>query len=80
RALDAGLSLHPYRDHGAAREAIEEQKVFAVLSRDGERARLDLSGASGASVAQLLAEAAPKVGKETGTPVTVRDVNPLQSG
>ncbi|WP_431038157.1 ABC transporter permease [Streptomyces sp. P6-2-1] len=80
RALDAGLSLHTYRDYGSAREAIEEQKVFAVLSRDGERARLDLSGASGASVAQLLAEAAPKVGEETGTPVTVRDVNPLQSG
>ncbi|EDY46604.1 integral membrane protein [Streptomyces sp. SPB074] len=55
RAPNAGLSLHPYRDYGDARDAIEEQKVFAVLSRDGGRARLDPSGASGASVAQLLA-------------------------
>ncbi|MEV0844668.1 ABC transporter permease [Streptomyces sp. NPDC049954] len=80
QALDAGLSLRPYAGDAAAKEAVEEQRVFAVLRAEDGRVGLDVSGASGQSVAQLLAEAAPKVGKATGTPVTVRDVNPLQSG
>lgn len=79
-ALDAGLSLRPYEDDAAAEDAVEEQRVFAVLRAEDGRVGLDVSGASGQSVAQLLAEAAPKVGEATGTPVTVRDVNPLQSG
>ncbi|MCO6723035.1 ABC transporter permease, partial [Streptomyces sp. Vc714c-19] len=35
---------------------------------------------SGASVAQVLADTAPAVGKKTGVEVTVRDINPLQEG
>jgi hypothetical protein len=85
RALEASLELHDYPTYADAREAIEEQKVFAVLrgagDPDGEgRVTLDVSGASGASVAEVLADAATKVGRETDVPVTVRDVNPLQGG
>ncbi|MFI6345088.1 ABC transporter permease [Streptomyces sp. NPDC050560] len=84
QALDAGLSLRPYESRAAALEAIEQQRIFAVLDNTVERGRghvtLDVSGASGQSVAQLLQQAAPKVGAETGVPVRVRDVKPLQTG
>nr|WP_307826687.1 ABC transporter permease [Streptomyces pactum] len=80
KALDTSLRIRPYEDDRAARRAVEEQEVFAVLELGGERVRLDLSGASGASVAELLARAGPEVGRETGVPVTVRDINPLQEG
>lgn len=41
---------------------------------------LDVASASGAAVAQLLAESAVKVGAELGEPVAVRDIKPLQRG
>lgn len=81
KALNASLEVHEYGSVGAARVAVEEQKVFAVLAvASGDRVTFDVSGASGASVAQVLAEAAPKVGKEVGVPVTVKDIKPLQEG
>lgn len=85
QALGASLELHQYPDYAAARQAIEAQKVFAILQESGTGAgagapHLYLSSASGASVAQLLAETAPKVGASIGTPVRVSDINPLQKG
>ncbi|MFH8367708.1 ABC transporter permease [Streptomyces sp. NPDC018031] len=80
RALGASLRLHPYDTWSQAREAVEEQEVFAVFEVGGERVRLDVSGASGSSVAEVLARTGPEVGREQGVPVTVRDVNPLQEG
>ncbi|WP_217142957.1 ABC transporter permease [Streptomyces sp. AC627_RSS907] len=82
RALNASVKLLPYKTPAEARDAIEEQEVFAIfeLRGDGRTAVLDLSSASGASVADVLAEAAPAVGKKTGVQVTVRDINPLQEG
>lgn len=79
-ALDASLRLHSYDDDRQAREAVEEQEVFAVFEVGGDRVRLDVSGASGATVAEVLARAGPEVGRETGVPVEVRDINPLQEG
>ncbi|MFJ9718374.1 ABC transporter permease [Streptomyces sp. NPDC101213] len=81
-ALDTAVRIHPYDTAAEARTAIAEQRVFAVVDvRRGERAVvLDLSAASGASVAEVLAEAAPAVGRRTGVAVAVRDVNPLQEG
>ncbi len=81
-ALNASVKVHPYAGTAEARRAVEEQEVFAIfeLRDEGRRAVLDLSSASGASVAQVLAEAAPKVGQRTGVAVTVRDINPLQEG
>lgn len=82
RALDASLKLHPYRSRRAAVRAVDEQKEFAVFEAPagGRPITLDVSAASGASVAQVLAEAAVKVGKATGTPVVVHDLKPLQKG
>ncbi|NGO74616.1 ABC transporter permease [Streptomyces sp. YC504] len=81
KALNASLELKPYADGKAAREAVDDQRVFAVLQHgNGDRVTLDVAGASGSSVAQLLQQAAPKVGKQVGVPVTVRDIKPMQPG
>ncbi|MGW7003641.1 ABC transporter permease [Streptomyces sp. NPDC054933] len=80
KALGASLELHPYRNYAQALHAVNEQKTFAILEEHRGRARLDLSSASGASVAQLLAEAAPRVGRSVGVPVVVTDIKPLQRG
>lgn len=82
KALGTAVKIHPYDTAAEARTAVDEQRVFAIVDvRKGERAVvLDLSAASGASVAEVLAEAAPAVGRRTGVAVTVRDVNPLQEG
>ncbi|MEV5607234.1 ABC transporter permease [Streptomyces sp. NPDC052225] len=82
KALDAQLDLKPYDSREAARTAIDEQRIYAVLDvRDGgARVDLDVSGASGYSVAQVFTEAGPAVSEATGIPVKVKDVRPLQSG
>ncbi|MEW2393569.1 ABC transporter permease [Streptomyces venezuelae] len=82
KALNASLEVHRYDNREAARLDVEEQKVFAILdvARGGDKVTLDVSGASGASVAQVLAETAPKVGEKVGVPVTVKDIKPLQEG
>ncbi|GAA3112030.1 ABC transporter permease [Streptomyces rectiviolaceus] len=85
KALNASLEVHDYDSVAAARNGVEEQKVFAILAvasgdKPGDKVTFDVSGASGASVAQVLAEAAPKVGAEVGVPVTVKDIKPLQEG
>ncbi|GHF60045.1 hypothetical protein GCM10010218_47030 [Streptomyces mashuensis] len=79
-ALHAELRLRHYATYAAARDAVAEQRVYAVLRSRPGSAGLDVSGASGATVAQLLAETAPRVGQAIGTPVAVRDINPMQSG
>ncbi|MBQ0826773.1 ABC transporter permease [Streptomyces tagetis] len=82
RALDASVKVHPYPTVERARAAVEEQEVFAIFEvRDaGRTVVLNLSSASGASVAEVLGGTAPAVGRETGVAVTVRDINPLQPG
>ncbi|MCX5202930.1 ABC transporter permease [Streptomyces sp. NBC_00237] len=80
KALPGSLKVTPYATDAAAREAVEEQREFAVLRADGRKVELDVSGASGASVAQLLGEAGAKVGRAAGIDVEVKDVKPLQKG
>ncbi|MDI9832665.1 MULTISPECIES: ABC transporter permease [Streptomyces] len=82
KALDSSLHTRAYDSREAALEAVEEQRVFAVFEArdDGRRVLLDVTSASGASVAELLRQSAPAVGRATGVSVTVRDVNPLQKG
>ncbi len=82
QALGASLKLHHYDDYASAQGAVEAQKVFAILQEPGPGPgpRLYISSASGASVAQLLAQTAPRVGASIGVPVTVQDINPLQKG
>lgn len=81
-ALNASVKVHPYGSTAEARKAVEEQEVFAIfeLHDNGRTAVLDLSSASGASVAEVLEQTAPAVGRKTGVAVGVRDINPLQEG
>ncbi|MEU3185586.1 ABC transporter permease [Streptomyces sp. NPDC006923] len=80
RALGASLRLRQYPDYARARQAVEEQQVFAILRDHRGRPELDVSSASGASVAELLAQEAPLVSRKVGRPVLVRDIKPLQHG
>ncbi|MEV6555806.1 ABC transporter permease [Nocardia sp. NPDC051756] len=75
RSLDDSLAVRSYPDEAAAREAIEDQKVFAIVTARPPGVRLDISSASGQSVAQLLTQVASTAGA-----VEVTDVVPLQPG
>ena len=80
KELNASLELHRYPTVAAARRAVEQQEVFAILTfRDGG-AGFDVAGAAGASVAQVLTETASAVAKAAHVPVTIRDIKPLQKG
>ncbi|GGM19339.1 hypothetical protein GCM10010129_74550 [Streptomyces fumigatiscleroticus] len=82
KALHASVKVHTYGSTAEAREAVDDQKVFVIFDvrDDGRSVVVDLSSASGATVAQVLQETAPAVGEQTGVAVTVRDVKPLQEG
>ncbi|MFE4870249.1 ABC transporter permease [Streptomyces sp. NPDC056682] len=80
KALNASLEVRPYANQRAARQAMEEQTVFAILDVRPDGVRMDVSGAAGASVAQVLAQAAVPVAKAVGVPVTITDAKPLQPG
>ncbi len=80
KALGASLELHHYPTYSLALDAVNRQRVFAILQERRGSAELDLSGASGASVAQLLAQAAPRVSAAVGVPLVVTDIKPLQRG
>ncbi|MFE4450707.1 ABC transporter permease [Streptomyces sp. NPDC056796] len=80
KALDASLELHRYPDGAQAEGALDEQKVFAILRSAGNGVVMEVAGASGASVAQLLGETGVKVADTLGIPLTVKDVKPLQKG
>jgi hypothetical protein len=82
KSLGSSVRAHTYPSRAAALNAVENQTVFAVFElRDrGQDVVLDVSSASGASVAELLEQAAPQVGAQVGVRVTVHDVNPLQTG
>ncbi|MGW2602272.1 ABC transporter permease [Streptomyces klenkii] len=80
KALGAELRLRHFTSYEAARDAVDDQQVYAILQDRPGAAGLDVSGASGATVAQLLTETAPEVGKAIGVPVAVKDINPLQKG
>ncbi|NEB93509.1 ABC transporter permease [Streptomyces bauhiniae] len=81
QALDSSLRPRIFRSYGAARDSVEQQKSFAIISPlAGNRVLLDTSSASGASVAEVLETAAPRVGAQLGAEVTVRDLKPLGRG
>ncbi|MEV0602575.1 ABC transporter permease [Streptomyces sp. NPDC050315] len=80
QALNASLELHEYPTYAKAREAVDEQHAFTIIAADRSGVRMDLSSATGATVSQLLSQAAPQVGKKTGVPVTLKDIRPLQQG
>jgi hypothetical protein len=79
-ALGARLVVRYFGTHRQALTAVEEQQVFAVLDVRPDGVELTVSGASGASVAQVLTQAAPRAAADAGIPVSVRDIKPLQRG
>ncbi|GAA1722143.1 ABC transporter permease [Streptomyces yatensis] len=80
KALNASLKLHPYPSYAKAHWSLEEQRVFAILRARDHGVELDVAGAAGATVAQVLSQAGSRVGRASGVPVTVRDLKPLQPG
>jgi hypothetical protein len=80
QAIGASLRLHHYDSYAQAHAAVDQQREFAILRLHADGTELHVSGASGASVAQLLEQVAPEVGRSLGVAVTVRDINPLQPG
>jgi hypothetical protein len=80
QAIGASLRLHHYDSYDQAREAVDQQWEFAILRLHADGTELHVSGASGASVAQLLEQVAPAVARSLGVSVTVQDINPLQPG
>lgn len=80
QATGMSLRVHNYASYAEARTAVERQQVFAVLRHQADQPELDVSSASGSSVAQVLAEAAPAVARSLGSPIMVHDINPLQRG
>ncbi len=80
-AMDGSLMVHTYPGYAQAREAAEKQAVFAIFDVRRERTvTVDVSSASGASVAQVVEQAAQAVGKDLGKDVVVRDIKPNQRG
>ena len=80
RETDRSLRVNTYESYAEARTAVERQQVFAILGIQAGQPELDVSSASGSSVAQVLTGAAPAVAQSVGSPIMVRDVNPLQPG
>ncbi|WP_079173025.1 hypothetical protein [Streptomyces sp. MUSC 1] len=76
-ALHTSLVLHPYPDHGKALAAVDAQREFAILQRRPTGVEVDVASAAGASVARVLGQSAPAVGRALSIPVQVRDVKPL---
>jgi hypothetical protein len=80
RATGMSMRAHTYDSYAEARAAVERQQVFAILGIQAGQPELDVSSASGDSVAQVLTGAAPAVARSLGSPIMVRDINPLQRG
>lgn len=80
--LDTTLDVRRFDDYRSADVAVDAQEVFAVLrsAPDGSGLELGVTGASGASVAELLSTAAPQAAERIGTPVRIRDLRPLAAG
>ncbi|AKG44336.1 ABC transporter permease [Streptomyces xiamenensis] len=79
-ALHTTLRIHTYPDYPQAVDAVERQRVFAIVRERDDAIDLSVSSASGASVAELLKTAGPAAGHKIGAQVTVTDLKPLHSG
>ncbi|WP_227982343.1 ABC transporter permease [Nocardia spumae] len=79
--LNGSLHIMRYPSTATARDAVQAQQVFAILDvRSPERVPVEVSGASGSSVAEVVSGAAAQAGQQARTPVAVTDINPLQRG
>lgn len=83
RRLDTTLETHSYARYPQAVDAVEAQRVFAIV-RDsdpgGDGVALDTASAAGASVAELLAAEARPAARSAGVDLTIEDIKPLSPG
>jgi hypothetical protein len=81
KALGSSLELRRFGTYAEAKRAVEDQEVFPILLQNSRgHIEMDLSSASGASVAEVLREAAPRVAQQAGVRVDIRDLKPLGKG
>src|SRR5947209_3014862 len=74
------MELRPYPTRAAAEHALAEQEIYAVLDLRPARPQLQLSSASGTSVARVLEQSANAVAVTRAGPLVVRDLHPLPAG
>ncbi len=81
-ALGSSLQIRRFSDRAAAVAAVQNQDIFGVIEipSSGTELTLDVSSASGQTVATVLEQAVPAVSGKAGYTVAIRDLNPLQSG
>ncbi|WP_063127027.1 hypothetical protein [Nocardia fusca] len=81
-AMGSSLRVHRFTDRATALDALQDQAVFAVVgtSPADNTVTLDLSSASGQTVATALAQGLPPIAEHAGYTVRVDDLNPLQAG
>ncbi|QJU52304.1 ABC transporter permease [Herbiconiux sp. KACC 21604] len=76
------FDVEPFATEAEAKNALEEQQIYAVLVTDATAgssttAQLFISSASGASIARIIEAEADQIGQKLGITVTVTDLNPL---
>ncbi|MEU8899530.1 ABC transporter permease [Nocardia sp. NPDC048505] len=80
RNLNGALDAQEFGDRAGALTALESQRVFAIVEKRPAGVGVDVAGASGASVAELLTQQALAAGAATRVPTAVTDLVPLQPG
>ncbi len=80
RATNGALAFEPYPSALAAETAINEQAEYGALVLGPGTPRLLLSSASGASVAQVLQQAAIRASQALGEPIPIVNLHPLPRG
>ncbi|WP_049568262.1 membrane protein [Streptomyces sp. SBT349] len=78
--LDASLDRRRYGSRPQAVDAVEDQKVFAIVAERRGVMEVDTVSAAGSEVAMVLAKGARAAAKRAGTEVRVRDLKPLNRG
>jgi hypothetical protein len=76
-ATQNGLRVTRYASLARARRAIDEQRIYAVLTLKRSAARLFVASAAGTSVARVLEQAAQAVPSRIGGPLRIVDLHPL---
>jgi hypothetical protein len=80
RAAGGGLAFRRYPSAAAAQTAIDHQSEYGALVLGPGPPRLLLSSASGASVAQVLEQAAVRASHALSKPVPIVNLHPLPRG
>ncbi|WP_404819421.1 ABC transporter permease [Streptomyces marincola] len=78
--LSASLDRRHFDTYPQAVEAVEAQRVFAVVREREGRTELAVASAAGAPVAELLARDARAAARSLDVPLDVRDLKPLHPG